>query len=167
MSRAKLDFLLSSIELNLSLGRKPLEAVEQAVEAYKSVYIGDGVVDTPPIAYMDESTAYEWAGRCLQPLQSIGGLVESHRLQQVADKIASAIMDAARVSTTPLQKLVDGITPSTHEAIADNWMCTHCEWNGHFGDTMGVMYRGVDWQQCPVCRSVVIPSTGSTRYIGG
>lgn len=99
--KAKLDFLLSSIELNLSLGRKPLEAVEAAVEAYKSVY-----------------------------------------------------MDTDEVST-----------PSTHEAIAVEWMCTHCKWNGSYGDTMGVMYRGVDWQQCPVCRSVAIPSTGSTRYI--
>jgi len=40
---------------------------------------------------MDEKTAYLWAARCLEP---IGRKCEPHLGQQVADKIASALLEA-------------------------------------------------------------------------
>lgn len=41
---------------------------------------------------MDEKTAYQWAAGCLGPIEK---LVEPHKLQQVADKIASALLASA------------------------------------------------------------------------
>ena len=37
------------------------------------------------------------------------------------------------------------------------WICTKCSWKGEYQDTMPVMYHGVDWQNCPSCKSVAIP----------
>lgn len=46
-----------------------------------------------PEPLIDEAIAYQWAAHCLKSLE---GLVEAYKLQQVADRIASAIMEAAR-----------------------------------------------------------------------
>lgn len=42
---------------------------------------------------MDEAIAYSWAGKCLTPLQD--GILP-HRLQQVGDLMASALVEATR-----------------------------------------------------------------------
>ncbi len=38
------------------------------------------------------------------------------------------------------------------------WICTKCVWQGPEEETEPVMYRGVDWQNCPSCRAVAIPA---------
>lgn len=38
------------------------------------------------------------------------------------------------------------------------WICTKCAWQGPEEETDPVMYRGVDWQNCPSCRAVAIPA---------
>lgn len=38
------------------------------------------------------------------------------------------------------------------------WICTKCAWQGSEEETDPVMYRGVDWQNCPSCQAVAIPA---------
>ena len=40
-----------------------------------------------------------------------------------------------------------------------DWMCTKCMWKGKYKESMPVMYRGIDWQNCPSCGAVAIPIT--------
>ncbi len=42
---------------------------------------------------MDEATAYAWVARCLRPAEDV---LAPHRLQQVADRIASVIVQTYR-----------------------------------------------------------------------
>lgn len=42
---------------------------------------------------MNEKTAYQWSLECVKP---ISGLIESHKAEQVIDKVASAILQADR-----------------------------------------------------------------------
>ena len=42
------------------------------------------------------------------------------------------------------------------------WICTKCVWKGKYEETMPVMYHGVDWQNCPSCKSPVIPKLKKT-----
>lgn len=54
---------------------------------------------------------------------------------------------------------------ATHEIRWMDWKCTRCAWQGDYWSTMGVMYGGVDWQNCPNCGAVAIPTIGSTRAL--
>lgn len=40
------------------------------------------------------------------------------------------------------------------------WKCTDCVWQGAKKECLPVMYWGIDWRQCPSCRSIVIPLSG-------
>jgi hypothetical protein len=42
---------------------------------------------------VDEAIAYQWAAKCLKPVEDSA---ESHRLQQAADLIVGAILEAYR-----------------------------------------------------------------------
>ena len=54
---------------------------------------------------MDEATAYLWAAQCLNPLI---GKCEPYLMQQVADKVASAIMASAQPPPTlPCDRIVN------------------------------------------------------------
>lgn len=37
------------------------------------------------------------------------------------------------------------------------WTCTKCDWNGRYSKAEHVMYKGIDWEHCPVCHSIAIP----------
>ncbi len=54
---------------------------------------------------------------------------------------------------------------ATHQARHPDWMCTKCYWKGNYSSTVGVIYHGVDWQHCPSCNSVAIPTVGSTKSV--
>jgi len=41
------------------------------------------------------------------------------------------------------------------------WQCTNCKWSGKYEEAFHVMYSGIDWEQCPSCKSIAIPSCGS------
>ena len=45
------------------------------------------------------------------------------------------------------------------------WVCTKCLWEGVYSLTKGVMYRGIDWQHCPSCNSIVIPLLGKDAVL--
>jgi hypothetical protein len=47
----------------------------------------------------------------------------------------------------------------------DLWVCTKCLWEGVYSLTKGVMYRGIDWQHCPSCNSIVIPLLGKDAVL--
>lgn len=51
----------------------------------------------------------------------------------------------------------------THRARFGDWICTRCDWAGQYAATMGVTYRSIDWQHCPSCNCVAIPTSGSTE----
>lgn len=54
---------------------------------------------------------------------------------------------------------------ATHQARYEDWICTRCNWTGTYSTTVGVMYWGIDWQNCPSCNSTAIPIIGSTERI--
>lgn len=49
---------------------------------------------------------------------------------------------------------------------ARDWTCTRCGWAGPYKDTAPVMYKGIDWQNCPSCGHVAIPGTGLAKEDG-
>lgn len=44
-----------------------------------------------------------------------------------------------------------------------SWRCTKCDWSGPYEECFHVMYSGVDWEQCPSCRSVALLAVGSRQ----
>ena len=48
---------------------------------------------------MDEKAAYLWAGQCLKPVHN---LIDAHLLHSIADKIASALVEATKEADAEL-----------------------------------------------------------------
>jgi len=54
------------------------------------------------------------------------------------------------------------IAEAINEALENTqWACTLCSWVGDRKDCSHVMFRGVNWERCPSCNSIVIPKYGS------
>lgn len=46
--------------------------------------------------------------------------------------------------------------------LSEDWICTKCNRKSKYVELHHVMYRGIDWEHCPNCESIAIPTIGST-----